>query len=131
MYVQALCLAMQCMAFSSITSLCLCLCLFNFLCLCLRLCLAIQCMHALHGLFFHNQSNTCCKEINRSEGTTGSNWIVINITTIREAFLPKEAECYEMISHTCNLSFFVRQHNFQKFKLYAEKCVNLPQKKRA
>ena len=27
-------------------------------------------------------------------------------------------------NHTCDLSFFVRQRNFQNFKLYAEKCVN-------
>ena len=29
-----------------------------------------------------------------------------------------------LAGHTCNLSFFVRQHNFQNFKLYAEKYVN-------
>ena len=30
-------------------------------------------------------------------------------------------------NHTCNLSFFVHQQNFQNFKLYAKKCVNLRQ----
>ena len=29
--------------------------------------------------------------------------------------------------HTCDLSFFVRQRNFQNFKLYAKKCVNSQQ----
>ena len=38
------------------------------------------------------------------------------------ATLPCLFSCHGWI-HTCDLSLFIRQPNFQNFKLYAEKCV--------